>query len=226
MITNDFSNLGGLSALQAKPEPAKEAGSNSELLQEDFLRLMTAQLAAQDPLKPAESGEFLSQLAQFGTVDGIGALKESFDELSSSLQSLQALQASTMVGRNVLVESDVGHLPVEGSLEGAVDVGNASCGLLSVTDLAGVIVYQQTLIPDENGVAQFNWSGTKNSGDRAAAGQYQIQAYGLVAGRNSALPTQVNASVSSVTVGQGGEGLTLNLQGIGAVDAADVLQIR
>ena len=44
MITNDFSNLGGLSALQAKPEPAKEAGSNSELLQEDFLRLMTAQL--------------------------------------------------------------------------------------------------------------------------------------------------------------------------------------
>ena len=226
MITNDLSNLGGLNGLQAKPEPAKEAGSSNQLLQEDFLRLMTAQLSAQDPLKPAESGEFLSQLAQFGTVDGIGALKESFDDLSSSLRSLQALQASTMVGRNVLVASDVGHLPSEGSLEGAVDVGNATGGLLSITDVSGVIVHQQTLVPDENGVASFNWSGNKTTGERAAAGQYQLQAFGLVAGRNSALPTQVNASVSSVTVGQGGEGLTLNLQGIGAVDAADVLQIR
>ena len=110
--------------------------------------------------------------------------------------------------------------------EGAVDVGNATGGLLSITDVSGVIVHQQTLVPDENGVASFNWSGNKTTGERAAAGQYQLQAFGLVAGRNSALPTQVNASVSSVTVGQGGEGLTLNLQGIGAVDAADVLQIR
>ena len=117
-------------------------------------------------------------------------------------------------------------MPSEGSLEGAVDVGNATGGLLSITDVSGVIVHQQTLVPDENGVASFNWSGNKTTGERAAAGQYQLQAFGLVAGRNSALPTQVNASVSSVTVGQGGEGLTLNLQGIGAVDAADVLQIR
>ena len=43
-----------------------------DLGQEEFLQLMMTQLENQDPFKPMESGEFLGQLAQFGTVTGIG----------------------------------------------------------------------------------------------------------------------------------------------------------
>jgi len=45
-----------------------DAKANDELGQAEFLELMTAQLRYQDPLKPMENGDFLGQMAQFGTV--------------------------------------------------------------------------------------------------------------------------------------------------------------
>ena len=70
-----------------------------ELGQSQFLELMITQIKHQDPLNPAEGGEFLSQLAQFGTVNGITELQSSFDVLATTLQSSQALQASTILPR-------------------------------------------------------------------------------------------------------------------------------
>ena len=97
----------GLENLTLKSEPEK---SKDDLDQSEFLKLMLTQIKYQDPLKPMEGGEFLSQLAQFGTVSGIAALQSSFDVFASSLQSNQALQASTMVGRTVLVPGNVAAL--------------------------------------------------------------------------------------------------------------------
>ena len=77
-----------------------------ELGQAEFFDLMVTQLKNQDPFKPMESGEFLGQIAQFSTVDGIGGLQRSFESLAGSLQSSQALQASTMVGRSVALPGD------------------------------------------------------------------------------------------------------------------------
>ena len=62
------------------------------------MHLMLTQLRNQDPFKPMESGEFLGQLAQFGTVQGLAGLQTSFDSLASSLVSNQALQASSARG--------------------------------------------------------------------------------------------------------------------------------
>ena len=98
-----------LSSDRLKTEP-----KDKSLGQDEFLELMMTQLQNQDPLNPAESGEFLSQIAQFGTVNGITELQQSFSTLASSLQSNQALQASTMVGRSVLVENNILQLGATG----------------------------------------------------------------------------------------------------------------
>jgi len=58
----EFDNL-GLTRVQEE--------ARRELGQEDFLRLMITQLENQDPFKPMESGDFLGQIAQFGTVEGL-----------------------------------------------------------------------------------------------------------------------------------------------------------
>ena len=83
MTTINPSVLEGL-GLARKPEVKKE-----ELGQDQFLKLMTTQLQNQDPFKPMENGEFLSQMAQFGTVSGIQGLQDSFrsEEHTSELQS-------------------------------------------------------------------------------------------------------------------------------------------
>ena len=53
-----------LDHLTLKSEQAK---TKDDLGQSEFLKLMLTQIKYQDPLKPMEGGEFLSQLAQFGT---------------------------------------------------------------------------------------------------------------------------------------------------------------
>ena len=73
-----------------------------KLGQQDFLRLMVAQIQNQDPMQPQMNGEFLSQLAQFSTNDGVAKMQESLQQMATSLQSNQALQASALVGRKVL----------------------------------------------------------------------------------------------------------------------------
>ena len=78
---------------------------------------MITQLKNQDPFKPMESGEFLGQLAQFGTVSGLQGLQTSFDWLATSLVSNQALQAASLVGRSALVESNVAPLTEGGKVD-------------------------------------------------------------------------------------------------------------
>ena len=56
--------------------PAKELG------QADFIELLVAQIKNQDPTKPLDPSQFMNQLAQFSTVNGIQELKSSFDSLA------------------------------------------------------------------------------------------------------------------------------------------------
>ena len=67
--------------LSYEAEKQKDVERSSSLGQQDFLKLMTAQLQNQDPMQPMENGEFLGQMAQFSTVSSIG-------EMSKQLQSL------------------------------------------------------------------------------------------------------------------------------------------
>ena len=89
-------------------QDAQKQSSRNELGQEEFLMLMLTQLQNQDPTKPMEDGEFIAQMAQFTTVEELGGMSKSIENLASSLTSSSALQAATMVGRSVLVEGESG----------------------------------------------------------------------------------------------------------------------
>ena len=70
----------GLEAARLK-ESAK-TGPRDKVGQDQFLELMITQLKNQDPMKPMDNGQFLSQMAQFGTVSGINDLQKSFGSLN------------------------------------------------------------------------------------------------------------------------------------------------
>lgn len=148
-----LSNL-GISSADLKNEDRQALG------QDQFFDLMVAQLTNQDPLNPLESNEFIAQVAQFSTVNGIKQIQESIGELATSFQSGQALQASTMVGRDVLVPGARGVLHPGGKLSGAIDVASAT-GDLSISVLApsGQVVRQLDLGPQPAGLARFSWDG-------------------------------------------------------------------
>jgi flagellar basal-body rod modification protein FlgD len=193
----------------------------------DFLTLMLAQLKNQDPTSPVDSNTFLTQLAQLSEVQGITQLNTSFSALSSSLTSNQALQASSLLGHQALVSSSTATLATAGApVTGAVSVPQTSSSVvLDVSNSSGVLVQQVNLGAQSAGLANFTWDGTQGDGSKAPAGTYTLSAEvnGVAAG--TAIPTYVNGTVDSVTMGAGSSGLTLNVSGLGSVLFSNVEQI-
>lgn len=88
--------------------------------QDDFLKLLTIQLAKQDPMKPIEDTSFIAQMAQFTALEQSNQMVKGFTELrnASDLAS-----ASTLLGRNVTVTSKE-----DGTVTGAVTGIDAADG--------------------------------------------------------------------------------------------------
>jgi flagellar basal-body rod modification protein FlgD len=206
---------------------AGSATKAAALDQNQFLTLMLAQLKNQDPTQPVDSAAFLGQLAQISQVQGLAQLNDSFSSLSSSLTSNQALQASSLLGRNALVAGDSVSLGAGGGISGAVDLPQASGQVVvNVTDGSGALVQQINLGVQPQGLAKFSWDGTMTDGTRAPAGVYKLSALYAGAGKQpTAAATLINAPVLSVTMGAGQTGLTLNLAGVGNVAFSSVRQI-
>ncbi|MGH8549229.1 MAG: flagellar hook assembly protein FlgD [Methylococcales bacterium] len=200
--------------------------TRNELGQEEFLKLMTTQLTHQDPGKPMESGDFLTQIAQFSTVTGIKDLQDSFAQFAKSVRSDQGLQAANLVGRSVLVPADEGLLAAGGNLAGALVVpGPASNITVDVLDSNGQLVKQIELGPQAQGNVAFNWDGSTIGGGYADPGSYRIQASAVINGTNTGLASLIRSNVDSVTLGHGGSGITVNVAGAGPVSFSDVQEI-
>jgi flagellar basal-body rod modification protein FlgD len=193
----------------------------------DFLTLLLAQLQNQDPTSPVDSNEFLSQLASLSEVQGINQLNNSFSTLSSTLSSNQALQASSLLGHQVLAASSTGNLATAGAtLTGAVSVPQTSSQVtLNITNSAGVLVDSINLGAQPAGLANFSWNGETSSGSAAPAGTYTLSAQVAGVASGTAITTLVNGTVDSVTMGAGTTGLTLNVAGLGSVPYSSVQQI-
>ena len=225
-MTNGINSTQGTSLQDlglGRVEPEKD---RNELGQDQFLKLMVAQLRNQDPFKPLENGDFISQMAQFSSVSGLEELQTSFADLAGSLQSNQALQASTMVGRSVLVPSDV--VPFNGAqpVTGVIDLPTGSNGVnLTITDGSGQIIRQINYGTQGAGQIPFSWDGLTDSGNPVPPGNYRISAKANTSEGGYSLDTLVNASVESVTLGGGGRNITLNLTDLGSVAFSDVREI-
>ena len=202
-----------------------QATADKELGQNEFLQLMTTQLQNQDPFKPMESGEFLGQLAQFGTVQGLAELQESFASLSTSLVSNQALQAASLVGRSALAEASDITIAAGESVQGAVDLP-ATSGTVTVTvrDASGQVVRQLDLGSHAAGLANFTWDGVAGDGTPAPAGRYSFSSQFQSGNEMEATETLISAPVDSVLLS--GDGFSVELRGIGDLPFTAVREIR
>ncbi len=200
---------------------------NDELGQEDFLKLLVAQLKNQDPSNPVENGEFLGQIAQFSMVNGIDGLGASFDSVASSLFSNQAMQASQLVGKDILVETNTGVLEADGSVDAMLETSNAASNVkIFVEDESGLIVRTLTLGNIGAGSTKFSWDGLDSDGAQAAAGAYTLRTEGLVDGSLQGLTTQVFSRVQSVAVDRNNTSVSLELAGNRSVGISQVREFK
>ena len=223
--TNIFTSLNTGQTAQAS-----SSRNISDMGSDDFLELMIAQMKHQDPTKPMDQMAFMSQLAEFSSLSGIQELNGSFGELSTNLTGAQAVQASSLVGRSVAMDSQTASLTPVGRndadeivnlLSATVDMGAGSDGgVFEVRDEAGQLVFSGQL-PAGSGNIPVVWDGEASDGSRLPAGDYNISARVERGGDLRDARVYGHDTVISVAIGSGNQ-VTLNLASGRSVDVSDV----
>ena len=102
---------------------AKPAAPKAGLDATAFIKLLTVQLANQNPLEPMKDSDFFAQLAQLGTVNGIDKMKGSLD----------MSQAAGMLGRTVSGSQIAATVGSQTSFSGVVERVSLRDGTQTVT---------------------------------------------------------------------------------------------
>lgn len=80
------------------PPTTSVVNADASLGQNDFLMLLVAQLKYQDPMKPADSGQFMGEMAQFSTVQGVTNMGTTLAAMSHSTDVSQGI---AMIGKTI-----------------------------------------------------------------------------------------------------------------------------
>jgi len=94
-LVNSVNSAGDVSTVQ--DSATRRASVNSTFDREAFLKILVTQLANQDPLEPLDQSEFISQMAQFASVEQIANIKEELEGLSQFFR----FSASSLVGEKI-----------------------------------------------------------------------------------------------------------------------------
>ncbi|MDX3775456.1 flagellar hook assembly protein FlgD [Chromatiaceae bacterium AAb-1] len=249
-MTTNVNNYSGVNNDMYWPDTGKvpEEKNNGALTQADFFALLTQQLAYQDPTKPVENDQMIAQMTNFTMADGITALNKNFESLASSMTSNQALQASSLVGRSVLTQSDKILFTGDTYSRGEFTLEKpANSVTIRIEKENGELIHSFKVDNPQLGKNDFAWDGTypnapatttdsdsgEDSGDdeepavpRAAPGVYNIKVdVSYTDGTTSSLPTKVYTPVTSVSLGGNNGMISLNLMGLGTVKLSDVFEV-
>lgn len=211
---------------QLSSSRASEETKSNELGKDEFLTLLVTQMNNQNPLEPQDNGEFIAQLAQFSSLEGIDNLNDTVDGFVSSYQSSAALEATALVGRQVQVRTDTAWMSEGEAFRGVVELPVSSPEVkVSIYDSAGQLVRNVDLGSQTAGNHDLVWDGLNNDGEALPSGLYTVKAEARFDGEMYQVSTLLGANVNSVTLGSGGASPTLNLAGLGKVSLDDVQTI-
>lgn len=90
-------SVSGISSNSGSNDSTSGSGvaRETKLGQDAFMKLLTTQLANQDPLKPQENGEFIAQLAQFSSLEKLTSIETSIKELATAFKTLAGVPDTT-----------------------------------------------------------------------------------------------------------------------------------
>jgi flagellar basal-body rod modification protein FlgD len=138
-MTTTNAVAGSAAAAAAYGSTTTSTSDQTSLDKDTFLKLLVAQMKYQDPSSPTDPSQFISQTAQFTTVEKLSTLA---DLSQKAYDSSRQLTAATMIGRTV-TWTDVSGNSVTGVVTGAsvgastpnLTVGGKTVSLDSVTDV-------------------------------------------------------------------------------------------
>ena len=208
---------------------SKQKGSTLD--KDSFMLLLVTQFKYQDPLNPMDDKEFISQMAQFSSLEQMMNMNESMESLTEATNNQQMINATSYIGKQVSITgNNIGKVT---DADGNVSVStfryafgdNVVKGTLSVRDANGNTVYTEDLAGKQAGTTfEFNWDGKMGSGLPAPDGVYVVSLAAFNSSGEAVLSDQVvDANVTGV-VNQDGV-VYLGLEGGQLMPLANVRQV-
>jgi flagellar basal-body rod modification protein FlgD len=177
--------------------PVVKAAGSQSLGQNDFLKLLTAQLKNQDPFEPVDN----TQLGGTTSAEALG-----------------------YVGRTVLTEGATAYGRSTGGIEGAVELDGAATDVtVTLSSVDGQVLKTLRLGKQPAGTASFDWDGRTDAGGDAGAGPFTVTAQASGAKGEVTARTLVWAPVQTVSMNAGSP--VLDVAGLGPIPVTAVRKV-
>ena len=174
-----------------------ELPDSSKTEQDEFLRLLVAQMQNQDPLNPQDGAEFVAQLAQFTNIELGLETNERLAGLQANGQSSSRAAMMDLVGKSIdadfkrfRLSDDAQPLDLTLDLEGPADKVE-----MVIYDESGDEVQRVDLGSHGSGESSFHWDGTGRNGEPLPPGDYSVE---IVATHETEGDVAASARVSGI----------------------------
>jgi len=210
-----MSTVGSTSSTSSSTAATTASNAASTLLDKnDFLTLLMTQMQNQDPLNPADDTQFVTQLAQFSSVEQMTNMNDTMNQLLVAQASANQTATASLVGKSVQVNSNTVTLgtttPVglSGTLSGA-----AANVTATIVNAAGQTVRTINEGAGASGAWTGSWDGKDASGNSLPAGTYTVNLTATDSSGNAVTATSTSSGiVTGVSFVNGAAQLIVNGQ--------------
>lgn len=197
---------------------------------DDFLKLLVAQLRAQDPFEPMSNEEFVAQLAQFSSLEQMQNMNLN---LTDSLQAAYLLNTTinnslitTLIGKQVKAGTDLASLGAGGELDIGFDLGSAYRTVtVRIYDEQNILVRSIAQAAPPVGSQRIHWDGRDADGAAVAAGQYRVEVSAEMAdGSSSNMESYLIGTITGVRYRNGSAVIVLGAIEVAPSEIVEVFQ--
>ncbi|MCE9686232.1 flagellar biosynthesis protein FlgD [Shewanella sp. AS16] len=181
--------------LQNPADALKVPGNDAASLKNEFMTLMIAQIKNQDPTKPINSAEYVSQLAQFSQVESLEKMRDNQSSQMVMMENLGIVQSASLIGKSAMVPASGLQLSDE-AVDGKVFLENAVEDLdIQILNQQGTVVKTVKLGAQQAGDIRFSLD-PKALG--LTEGKYELKASATLGDSALIAPTYIKAPIEKI----------------------------
>ncbi len=198
MALNGISNA-GTAAFDTGPKIVDAGFDNSEMSQDDFLKVLLADIQWQNPLEAKDVSEFINNSVKLREMEVLNSFETSVQALQGASGSTQLLQASGLIGKTITYDGDATIVKDGvGAAEFKLNT-NADSVTLSLFDSAGALA-DTVNYSDLNGGVNYPFAIDNTS---LADGYYSVRVEATLDGQSVGSTIKSQAVVEGVTRNNG-----------------------
>ncbi|WP_067583324.1 flagellar hook assembly protein FlgD [Endozoicomonas ascidiicola] len=215
-------SVSGISGAQAAPPQLNNP--NNGLDSDAFLQMLMVQMNNQDPTAPMDTSQMVTQLSDLTMMTGMTEMQSAVGDLGAQIYSSQALYASALVGKEIMVLANVADLSEGQTVEGEILLQASTDELtINVYDENDNVVATLPMGAQKSGQIEFDLSDLD---EPLPEGKYRLEAIASFDGKETEVAIVQRTSVNSVVMPGNGQEILIEAEGIGLVPLSYIMEIQ